>query len=409
MSTAKSILYIIPRPEIGGAERQLLMLMQGINRDRFCPHVICLDGEGSLLQDYRDASETCTVFHRQKAFDIQTLRLLTTYIKVLNPAIVHNWLYLANLYGSVAAHWANIPHIIVSQRGLGIDPQHSWLKIQQMKIANRLIASLSNQLLVNARAVAEPMFKVGFKPAHTHVIYNGLELDLHISTDQQIALRKELNIKDDQILLCAIARIDPKKDLATMLRAFALVIKKHPKARLFIVGGGFPHYQTELETLADHLNIRQSIDFLGFRNDPQAILSLCDISLLSSLTEGLPNAILESMALGKPVVATQVGGVPELIDDGIHGHLVPVGNHPLFAERICDLLDHPQKSQAMGQAGKEKAQRQFSRQAMVHNTENIYNQLLGTNPSPGPSPKRGGEQEALDLQHSPQITTTSTP
>ena len=369
------ILYIIPRPEIGGAERQLLMLMQGLDRDLYRPHVVCLDGGGSLLDDYRGAAETCVVLNR-RGMDMGTLRDLIAHIKRINPAIVHTWLYIANLYGGVAARLARVPYVIASQRGLGIDPQHGWLKTRQIKCFNRLIARLSDRLIANARAVADPMYRVGFCPERTRIIYNGLDLDIRIAPEQQDPLRTELRIRPDDILLCAIARIDPKKDLATMLRAFALVAAKHPTARLLIVGGGFPHYQRELDALADELHIRQAVDFLGFRTDPQAILSLCRISLLSSLTEGLPNAILESMALGKPVVATSVGGVPELIDHGVQGLLSPVGDHRQFARHICDLIDQPDRACAMGLAGQKKTRQHFSRQAMVQNTEAVYAELL---------------------------------
>lgn len=380
MNAPKDILYIIPRPEIGGAERQLLMLMRGLDRTQFTPHVICLDGDGSLIDGYREAAETCRVLNRQRAFDREAIRTLTEEMKGLEPALVHTWLYIANLYGSVAARRAGISPLIVSQRGLGIDPQHSWLKVRQMRLFNRFIAHRADRLLVNARAVAKPMYDVGFTPEQTRVIYNGLNLDIEIKSEQQTALRAELGIQPTDILLAAIARIDPKKDLETMLHAFARVGKNESRARLLIAGGGFPEYQKKLEQLADRLNIRSCVSFLGFRNDPQAILSLCDISLLSSLTEGLPNAILESMALGKPVVATAVGGVPELIDDGVHGHLVPVGDHVQFANRICDLIANPERARRMGRAGQEKARCQFSDQTMVRNTENIYHELLGNPP-----------------------------
>ena len=387
MNTPQDILYIIPRPEIGGAERQLLMLMQGLDRTRFRPHVICLDGTGSLIDEYRKAAETCIVLNRQKAFDRGTLRALVGYIRTIRPVCVHTWLYIANLYGSIAARIAKIPHVIVSQRGLGIDPQHSKFKVWQMKAFNYLISKLSDLLLVNAQAVATPMYRVGFKPQTTQVIYNGLNLDLTISDQEKEELKQALNIQPNDFLLGTVARIDPKKDLTTMLHAFAVVSKKYAQVRLLIIGGGFPHYQQELEALAQTLNIDHRVDFLGFRNDPQAVLSLCNISLLSSVTEGLPNAILESMALGKPVVATAVGGVTELIDHKKHGHIVMPGDYRAFAEAIIHLIDNPDLAVQQGLAGKEKAQRQFSRQAMIQNTENIYTQLLGISPNNTPSPQ----------------------
>lgn len=375
MPHPKDILYIIPRPEIGGAERQLLMLMQGLDRNQYRPHVVCLDGDGSLLADYQQAAESCLIINRKKAFDYRALRMLQNHMKTLQPAIVHTWLYIANLYGSIATRRTIDAPLIVSQRGLGIDPLHSRFKIWQMRQFNRLIAKLCDKLLVNAKAVTEPMYQVGFRPDKTQVIYNGLNLDITITHQQQEALRQELNIHADEIILAAIARIDPKKDLETMLRAFAIVHQQNPKTRLIIAGGGFPDYQKKLENLTEELHIRQHVHFLGFRNDPQVILSICTISLLSSLTEGLPNAILESMALGKPVVATEVGGIPELITNGVHGFLVPKGDFEQFACSILNLT--PERAQKMGQAAQQKAQQQFSCQAMIHNTTQVYNQLLG--------------------------------
>lgn len=385
MHTPQDILYIIPRPEIGGAERQLLMLMQGLDRTRYRPHVVCLDGDGRLLEAYQEAAESCVVLNRQKAFDIATFKTLCTHIKTLQPSLVHTWLYIANLYGSVATRLSIDASLIVSQRGLGIDPQHSTFKIWQMRIFNRLIAKLSDRLLVNAQAVTQPMYAVGYAPEKTQVIYNGLNLDIQITPQQQNALRQELNIQPDEIILAAIARIDPKKDLETMLQAFAIVYQQNKKTRLLIAGGGFPDYQKKLNQMAKELGIQNNVTFLGFRTDPQVILSICHLSLLSSLTEGLPNAILESMALGKPVVATEVGGVPELITDGEHGYLVPKGDYEQFA---CSILNiNPKRAQEMGQAAKEKAHQQFSREAMVTNTTNTYNHLLGHPPIPMVSPQ----------------------
>ena len=163
-----------------------------------------------------------------------------------------------------------------------------------------------------------------------------------------------------------------------MLRAFAIVHRQNQKTRLIIAGGGYPEYQKKLDRLAEELHIHNHVNFLGFRNDPQVILSICDVSLLSSLTEGLPNAILESMALGKPVVATAVGGVPELITDGEHGYLVPKGDYEQFA---CSILNiNPERAQEMGLAAKDKAHQQFSQQAMIDITTQVYDHILGKDP-----------------------------
>ena len=106
MGTPTDILYVIPRPEIGGAERQLLMLMQGLNLDRFRPHVICLDGSGSLLSDYSETARQVHVLDRRRPFEAGTLGALVRLMRDIRPAVVHTWLYIANLYGSAAARAA---------------------------------------------------------------------------------------------------------------------------------------------------------------------------------------------------------------------------------------------------------------------------------------------------------------
>ncbi len=377
MNKPADILYVIPRPEIGGAERQLLMLMQGLDRDRFRPHVVCLDGEGALRDDYVDASASYHVLNRRHTLDPNALNSLVDLTRRIRPAIAHTWLYIANLYGGWAARLAGVPSVIVSQRGLGIDPQHSWLKRAQMPVFNFLISQFSDRLLVNARAVAEPMYRVGFSADCTEVIYNGLQEDTVVAEAEQNTLREELDIQPEDILLTAIARIDPKKDLATMIKAVALVAGNHPNVRLIVAGGGFPEYQRSLERLAADLGIDDKVSFLGFRNDPQALLSISHVSLLSSLTEGLPNAILESMRQSRSVVATAAGGVPELITDGEHGYLVPPGDSTAFTDRINRLIENPELAGKMGQAGNAKAATQFSSQAMIEATQGVYTQLLG--------------------------------
>ena len=377
MSRPIDILYVIPRPEIGGAERQLLLLIEGLDRDRFRPHVVCLDGGGSLLPQYADAVQgRIHVLHRARSSNLGVLRSLVRIMRAVQPTIVHTYLYIANLYGGIAARLAGVPGLIVSQRGLGIDPQHTWVKRAQIRALTPLIGQLADRLVANAHAVAVPMWRSGFDGHSTEIIYNGVPPVPPVPEDERMDLVRELDIEETDVLLGAVARIDPKKDLATMLRAVAKVVEGAPNVRLLIVGGGFPHYLNELRDLADELGIARRVDFLGFRTDPLGILSLCRISLLSSLTEGLPNAILESMRLGKPVVATRVGGVPELVDDGVHGHLVPVGDSGAFADRVLDLIAHPDRAARMGAEGRARALRDFSVETMVRRTEEVYEELL---------------------------------
>ncbi len=347
------ILYIIPRAEIGGTEHQLLKLIQGLDRRRYVPHVICLDGEGSLLPDYRRAARSVHVIGRRHLLDVRAMARTIECIRSINPTICHTYLYISNLFGGWAARLAGVPYVIAAQRGLGIDPQHSWLKRLEHWTMNILIGQFADARTVNARAVSDRAARFGW--TDSEVIHNGTETIQSPDNARQTALRAELGVGADQRLLGSIARLDPKKDLETMLRAFALILQKQPETVLLIIGGGFEDYGARLKNLSQGLGIADRVCFLGFRPDPQDVLALCEISLLSSITEGFPNAILESMFLGIPVVSTEVGGVPELIGDGEHGYLVRPGDYGEMARRVLELMANPPRASVMGDLGQIKA------------------------------------------------------
>lgn len=368
MSSKIDIAYIIPRPEIGGAERQLLKLLQSIDKGRFRTHVLCLDGSGSLMPEYVAAADSVHVIGRRHLFDIRALARTIETIRNIGPAVCHTYLYIANLFGGWAARLAGVPKVVASQRGLGIDPQHSRLKRVEQWLMNIVIAQFADTLTANSQAVSARMADVGWRPVE--VIYNGIDESECPSSGPDV--RSRLGFPEGATLLATIARLDPKKDLETLLRAFSRVEHAHPAIDLVVIGGGFDAYEKRLQALADQLRIADKVHFLGFRSDALELLAACDVSLLSSLTEGLPNAVLESMLLGKPVVATAVGGVPELITHGVEGLLVAPGDCRQMAANVLTLIEDPHLARKMGQRGRARARSQFGLSTMVHRSTGLY-------------------------------------
>jgi glycosyltransferase involved in cell wall biosynthesis len=181
------------------------------------------------------------------------------------------------------------------------------------------------------------------------------------------------------------SRLNPLKGIEYFIDAAAQLLLRFPHARFWIVGDSVtPEYRDELQARVDALGLRERVAFLGFRSDVPALLRQVAVSVLPSLSEGLSNVVLEAMAAGVPVVATAVGGTPELITHGETGLLVPPRDAHALAGAVASLLADPARAQALGAAARRTVAARFSLQAMVRETERLYEQLLQRRPASAP-------------------------
>jgi glycosyltransferase involved in cell wall biosynthesis len=181
---------------------------------------------------------------------------------------------------------------------------------------------------------------------------------------------KDFGLNRNGFLICHIARFDPIKGQKDLLLAFRHVVKTVPDARLLMVGDG--QMRRDLQNLVQELQLREHVFFLGFRQDIQSLLSISDCFVLSSFSEGLPLSVLEAMVAGVPVVATRVGGLDEIIEDGTDGLLVPSRNPDRLAEAILSIRRDPEHAKKMGRNGREKVSGCFSAETMVEAVEDVY-------------------------------------
>jgi len=215
----------------------------------------------------------------------------------------------------------------------------------------------------------------GVPVAKIHIVQNAIDIDrMHAHINHAQEKRKELGFGIEDVLIATAGRLSPEKAQADLIIAFSHIYEKFPKARLLIIGDGAQ--REHLELLVREQSIR-NVSFLGFRHDVDAIMNGVDLFVLPSLTEGLPNVILEAFACSKPVVATSVGGVPEIVDDGISGFLVPPSRPDLLADAVEKLLSDPELRQTMGQAGYLKVKAKFTFEAQTRKLESIYHEILG--------------------------------
>ena len=187
----------------------------------------------------------------------------------------------------------------------------------------------------------------------------------------------------DTPLVTVLSRLRQLKGIEYFLEAAAIVAPRFPRARFLIVGDG--PYRRKLEQFAARLGLGHRLTFMGFRLDIPSLLSEITISVLPSLSEGLPNALLESMAAGVPVVATRVGGTPELIEDGISGLLVPPRDPRALAGAVALLLANPELAENMGAAARQRVAQRFPMELAVRTTESLYQRLLRKGNIPQPA------------------------
>lgn len=216
---------------------------------------------------------------------------------------------------------------------------------------------------------------VGIRPNRIRIIYNGIETDLfHPNQKTREQIRRELQVTDEQSVIGTIGNLYPVKGHTYLVRAAAAVTQVFPESVFIIAGRG--QLLEGLQTEARELGVEKHIRFLGFREDVPALLQAMDIFVLPSLSEGLPLSALEAMASGKPVVATRVGGVPEVVVDGETGFLVAPEDADDLAEKLVCLLKAPCLLQQLGAKGHEMVKERFSLDRMVKNYEELYQKAL---------------------------------
>jgi glycosyltransferase involved in cell wall biosynthesis len=213
-----------------------------------------------------------------------------------------------------------------------------------------------------------------YSPRKIRVIRNGIEEPSVDHGEPPVNVREEYGLPPEAPLIATVCRLNHVKAVNDLLDAAALVIKDHPAARFMIIGDG-PERPALMEQ-AQRSSIADRVIFTGFRSDTAQILPQLTMSVLSSLTEGLSNTLLESMGAGVPVVATRVGGNTEIVAEGITGFLVPPRDPVCLKQAICRVLEDPVLAARMGSAGRQRILRQFSVENTVRETETLYLNLL---------------------------------
>jgi glycosyltransferase involved in cell wall biosynthesis len=358
----------------GGAERQLYQLASSLNPEGFRSIVVQLSSNSSLPVTTGNLG-TLELFHfpTRRLYGLDGLRQLSRLLSLAKNKrvdIVHTFFEKSEVMGWLTARLSKIPIWITSRRDLGFKRKKIYDRIF------RLTAKDCKKCVANCYAVKDQVVQQNnLASEKVEVIYNGLDLSGYQEPFDDKSFRRKLVIENGSPLGGMIANFNFEiKGHSYFLQATKSVLEKVPETEFLLVGEG--PLRNRYEEMARKLGVKEKVHFLGKRSDIPAILSNLTVSVLSSTSEGLSNVILESMAAGKPVVATNVGGSKEMVADGVTGYLVPPADSQSMANAIINLLRNPEKAIAMGSAGREVVKERFTVETMVKKYEELYFSLL---------------------------------
>ena len=381
------IVYVIGTLDRGGSERQLIELVTRLVRIRFEPHVCCLSAGGELEKELESAGVPVTIIGF-RGFTIfrhfwkvcREVWRLVTYLRRVRPCIVHGYLFWAYVLGAWTARLARVPIVVSSRRSLG---QFKAGKTHYLAM-ERLANALTDVWIANAEAVrADAIRQEKLLPDRIVVIPNGVSpFDNGLPMDRQ-EIKDRLGIPTQARVILTVSNLIPYKGHEVLLEAASRVIRDLPDALFLWAGDGL--IRPELELKIQRIGLTGAIRVLGVRADVADLLRISELYVHPSYQEGCPNAILEALAAAVPVVATEVGGVPEIVVHEETGYLVPPRDSDRLASAILQMLSESEQARAMAERGRADVLNRFSMERMVLATEKLYETLLdrGSQADPG--------------------------
>ncbi|MDA2928790.1 glycosyltransferase [Acidobacteria bacterium AH-259-O06] len=365
---------ISPSAGVGGGERQLLLLARYLHGTDFQFSFI-LGEEGSFCDELERAGLTYRVVPMPTKFRIGAWRGIGEILKHHRVDLVHCHGARANWYGRIGARRAGIRTILCTvHNSLKDYPYPAWRRRLYVNL-ERLTSKWVSLWIAVSEAIRKDLIDYYGLPAEKiEVVPNGIDVqDLHVRRSRE-EVRRDLGVEPKTLVLLEAARMTNQKGHRFLLEAVSNLRTSVPKLRCWLAGDG--PLRPRLEKQVKRLNIEQYVDFLGFRSDVADLLNAADIYVLPSLSEGMPFGVLEAMSLGCPVVASSVNGVPEVIQEGITGRLVPPGDVQALSRVLGQLARNLTMRQQLAAAGRKTVQEHFTAERMAHRVGALYRSCL---------------------------------
>lgn len=363
------ILYIIDSLSVGGAEKLVLKLANNIDHQRFEVYVCCLKvlRGNAIANDFTKLSAPIHVVNHKYLYDPRMFLDVAQFIRKYDIDIIHTHLIYSDIIGRISGSIMRRPVIST----LHNVPQAYDQDRFDRRLLGRMTARYLAQMLVPVAARLGELFvqEWGIPEDRIQPIYPGVGMEDYIGIPAQRSQREGYNGP----VITTVGRLTPQKAQHHLLDAAKIVLEQCPAARFMIVGQG--HLHSQLVAQAETLGIADRVTFAGVRHDIPNVLAESDIFVLSSLWEGLPATAIEAMAAACPVVLTDVGSNKELAKSGVHGLIVPPSDVPALAKALIELLKNEERRVAMGLAGRERVQQEFSIAALARQHEALYERI----------------------------------
>lgn len=372
------IAYLIDGLSIGGAERLMVPILKHLSRTHFDPYVCALQSKDGnpLADEIRALGVQVDCLHIKHLRDWDALPRLSRYLRDVGADLVHTQLEAANILGNISAKLLRLPsvstiHVMPSldvKTKTKLHQKVEWLCLR--RFCDRLI-SVSEEARQYHIAIS------GISPSQTATIYNGIDLSTFMNMDrarERAMVRAELGIPLEATVLVTVAVLRPQKGIQFLIRALPSILASSPYTYYLIVGSG-SHHDALVEE-ASLAGVDEQVVFAGMRTDVPGLLAASDVFVLPTLTEALPTVLAEAMAARLPIVASRVGGIPEMIEEGQNGLLVKAEDVEGLASACTRLVGDTEERAALGAQGWKIVNQKFNIERQVDQLKELYLEQL---------------------------------
>lgn len=371
MTRPKHILHLFVTLPMGGAENLLLSILANLDPERYRSTVCCIRNKDLLGAEVMARGFPLVELGllNKGGWDQRIVTQLKNLIRQHQIDLVHSHLFHANLYGRLAASGTKIPAIASIHNTY--NDKRKWHR----QLINYFLARRSTAIIAGSEEIKQDIVRFDrVDPTLIEIIPNAVDLSLSASTLSKQESRARLELTPENLVLGSVGRLEKQKGHYHLIEAMPQITAEHPQAILLLVGSG--REETALQAQALALGVEKNIRFLGTRRDLGDLFRAMDLFVMPSLWEGLSLAMVSAMAAGLPIIATDVGGVGEVLAHGTCGRVVPAMNATALATEILHLVRHPQQATTLANLGKQRAWDHYSDRAMTRRVQSLYDRAL---------------------------------